>query len=477
MTIVQWLRQLGSRPPVVRAGCILMLWAAALPLDGSAQPIPQCAMPATPPMLPVNDCLLNNRRDDMASFATMSWQAFRFLTWPTEMKGGALPRPVRGQPAQNGTSLAGPPVFLTFKADWETFRARGTSPLAWPMFPASAEPCQDEPEIWPGELVLASVHEFSNVTEPEFKGLTNVLPAQNGEVIRYMTSFGPDEFGLIMKGALYDKSHVAHMGNGAPSADAQKLARAVMVKSAWVEITPGLHSSHPFYTQSALVQDFFTGTCRRAIVGLVGLHIAQKTPSSPQWIWSSFEHVDNLPESPGMPSTFNDGSGSPMPSQPPADTIVPSWTRGTPAPAFHPAPFNVERKQPIDPAIAMANTAWQARVRGVWANYQLVTVQWPGLPHLNEAANDAIATHPTPPFFSNGGTNMANTVIETFLQDGGDPAKVQHTCMGCHNGARTSDFVWALPINAQQGSRFGDDGSTHLDALRTLQGIVGQEKR
>ena len=29
-------------------------------------------------------------------------------------------------------------------------------------------------------------------------------------------------------------------------------------------------------------------------VGLVGFHIAQKTETSPQWIWSTFEHVDNL---------------------------------------------------------------------------------------------------------------------------------------------------------------------------------------
>ena len=35
--------------------------------------------------------------------------------------------------------------------------------------------------------------------------------------------------------------------------------------------------------------------CARTTVGLIGLHIAQKTPSRPQWIWSSFEQDDTVP--------------------------------------------------------------------------------------------------------------------------------------------------------------------------------------
>ena len=30
-------------------------------------------------------------------------------------------------------------------------------------------------------------------------------------------------------------------------------------------------------------------------LGLVGLHIVHKTDSEPQWIWSTFEHVNNVP--------------------------------------------------------------------------------------------------------------------------------------------------------------------------------------
>ena len=38
-------------------------------------------------------------------------------------------------------------------------------------------------------------------------------------------------------------------------------------------------------------------------MGLVGLHIAHKTQHAPQWIWSTFEQVDNYK---GPDPSFND---------------------------------------------------------------------------------------------------------------------------------------------------------------------------
>ena len=31
-------------------------------------------------------------------------------------------------------------------------------------------------------------------------------------------------------------------------------------------------------------------------LGLVGIHIGHKTAGSPQWVWSTFEQVDNVPD-------------------------------------------------------------------------------------------------------------------------------------------------------------------------------------
>src|SRR5262249_23558802 len=49
-------------------------------------------------------------------------------------------------------------------------------------------------------------------------------------------------------------------------------------------------------------------------VGLTGLHIVTKTPTHPQGIWSTFEHIDNVPApQAGRPFTFNNGDDTPMP--------------------------------------------------------------------------------------------------------------------------------------------------------------------
>jgi len=71
---------------------------------------------------------------------------------------------------------------------------------------------------------------------------------------------------------------------------------SVAVKSAWVDVT-GLPPAlvQRLYTRTALVKRAAGDGCARLTVGLVGLHIAQKTASRPQWIWSSFEQKDLVP--------------------------------------------------------------------------------------------------------------------------------------------------------------------------------------
>lgn len=52
-----------------------------------------------------------------------------------------------------------------------------------------------------------------------------------------------------------------------------------------------------FLTTDACLYDVKNGQqvhWRHRKMGLVGFHIVQKTPSAPQWIWSTFEQVDNV---------------------------------------------------------------------------------------------------------------------------------------------------------------------------------------
>src|SRR6202034_160551 len=102
------------------------------------------------------------------------------------------------------------------------------------------------------------------------------------------------------------------------------------------------------YTRSALVLDPQSGTCSTLTVGLVGLHIVQKTKTRPQWIWSTFEQVDNVPPTPGATGAFgfNDGKGGASPLQPPPPTDP---NGGFPPNNWaSPIVYNVVRLQPIN---------------------------------------------------------------------------------------------------------------------------------
>jgi hypothetical protein len=186
----------------------------------------------------------------------------------------------------------------------------------------------------------------------------------------------------------------------------------------------------------------------QADVGLVGLHVVYRTAKRPQWIWSSFEHVDNVPEAdgpvPGRRYSFNYGTaylkGDPEPN---LDANAPSGEKpGIPAQTRSLAfelhgklrPTQVQRLQPVHPKTEAANHKYQELLGGtVWQYYKLVVTQFPTQPENDNADTPGV------PFPGPGGTveaakgaparvSVANTTMETYYQD--------RSCMECHSGAR-----------------------------------------
>jgi hypothetical protein len=94
--------------------------------------------------------------------------------------------------------------------------------------------------------------------------------------------------------------------------------------------------------------------CAKSAVALVGLHIAIKTSSRPQWVWSTFEQVDNVPpavageargpdaKDDGRPYAYFDPSrpAKLWPSFGSAAAEPVDWTN---PPRLHPAPRRVRR--------------------------------------------------------------------------------------------------------------------------------------
>ncbi len=77
----------------------------------------------------------------------------------------------------------------------------------------------------------------------------------------------------------------------------------------------------------------------------------------------------------------------------------------------------------------------------VWANYQLISTQWPtaGGNDCNAPAGDPLGL-PAPTF-------LGNSTLETYIQ--GTTPRVSSSCVDCHNNAATtasipSDFTYVL---------------------------------
>jgi hypothetical protein len=198
----------------------------------------------------------------------------------------------------------------------------------------------------------------------------------------------------------------------------------------------GIVNKERYFTDTAIIMDPETGVCSKRLVGLVGMHIVQKTPTRPQWIWSSFEQVDNIKE-PGAtgPYAYDDGKGGKMPEKNP--NKLDPLTKP-------PVVFNVQRIQPVSASTQHTNALYQAACRkqnSVWQYYKLVVTQWPTPP--NKPDNEGDPDH-TIPGTGSDSTAYCNLTMETFDQVG-----IDQGCMSCHNLVQDkADFLWSLKDHA-----------------------------
>ena len=403
-------------------GCILgVMFTFALAFEASGQsptPTPVITSPQIPADVSIPDGFKGN---PIAFFDDYSWRAFVALVWPALNGHRGVP-----DPSQKVGVISVPLVFETFKADWEVFQPNGTRPSPWESY-EGVTPCPNLQNVAFGDVVLASFSKFGNIGQAGFGNLVGPLVAQNGTYLRYLTGFNQKKFARILKERLYLRKNL-----GKPVHPLTIDVNSLDVKSAWMDMT-NVKNCDRYYTRTAYVFDVTTSppACSKKTVGLVGLHIVQKTQTRPQWIWSTFEQVDNVPPGNG-PFALNNGIGTPMPLSNPIKF---------PPPPTPPPPFNVERKMPIHQSTQNTNTAYQNALKGtVWQFYELVLTQWP-VP-ANTPANRG-----TPGFTfpgTNATTSFANTSMETF-----DQTKISTGCMNCHNITKAaSDFDWTISINA-----------------------------
>ncbi len=374
--------------------------------------------------------------NEIAVFDDYSWRAFISLNWPAKpgIRGAPDQTKKIGDLSNPGTGV----VWETWKADYELYQPKGLEPTEWSSFDGLT-PCSDLPFQDSGHtLVLGSFSNFRDFNQAGNSRFGSPLVAQNQTYVRFQVRLNQVEFDFIREKQLYHKARLPVAGSPAlrfPN-------NSVAVKAAWKIIKedelPAARGR--YYLVDALVLDPVANTCKMQKVGLVGFHIVQKTLMRPQWVWSSFEHIDNVPEPGTTPSTgrhysFND------PSRPQAldpSTAPPPISKSNP-PLDSPRAMQVIRSKKIADSTRKTNEDYQALLRGtVWENYQLVMTQWPKFPRPEEengAPFPGQFTGPDPM------TNIANTTMETYSQK-----SASTSCMPCHDVARRkgTDFVWFL---------------------------------
>jgi hypothetical protein len=370
-------------------------------------------------------------------FYNYSWRSFIALNWPA-----AIGAANRGQPDRTKAfgDASGPRVWTTWKSRYEIFQPGGTKPTDWASYEGQ-NPCG--PGFANDVVTLSSFGAFGDFNQADFalSKLGSPLVAQNQTYVRYEVRANEPEFNSIVGKEWYIASKLptretfASFNNDSTS-----------IKAAWRILTdkdtPAIRARY-YVVPKAQVFDVVSGKCTAQDIALVGLHIVTKTADRPQWIWSSFEHVDNVPGQTteptpptGVPFSFNDARRPQTlsPAQQP-----PAISNSNP-PVADPSPMQVVRQRAIDPkAMAMNEAYWNLpEIKGtVWQNYMLVMTQWPSGSVLPSPDNAGL---PEP----DGSYTLANTTMETYFQSS------RANCMGCHqlSNREGRDFVMFVNVDA-----------------------------
>jgi hypothetical protein len=391
-------------------------------------------------------------------FLQFSWQAFFAMNWPAlafdpsnaSKQARGLPDPARiiGQTA-NGDNET---VWEQYQPNWYLFApnnpppptVNGESFAAWNQDAALPAACGPR-QLAPGTKMLSALSKFDampGVTQATGQPLLD----QEGHYARYEIRLSYETFNYINKNQFYRKSAQTPTTIFDFPTQAGDAPGAIFVKAAWKVLSQAERDSQRFHTANAWMftpgapNSNVESTCVGPVpVGLVGLHIVQKTVNFPMQIWATFEQIDNAPADPANPNTqphwsfFNAQSNKPKNQKPQCPT-----TPTTPCNDWQPTsthlddatggPTQAERITPIprsqnQPALDQINASAHAALRqvnpkSVWQFYRLVEAQW-------QKAGTSTGFFPP--------THVANLTMETYSQ--------ANSCMNCHKNAKGTNNV------------------------------------
>jgi hypothetical protein len=343
------------------------------------------------------------------------------------------------------------------------------------MLPSGAKPewgkrvipaaCQSKHALKPNLMVVKMIEESFN--QP-FK--TGPLIDQRNNYAIFDILMNKVMFDYIVGNNLYSQAGQTSDNNSAlridfPSGHHDKSGNgdpgAIMIKVSWKILDPEddkskFHHAQALVAMPSSADQQADPPCLEKTLGLIGFHIVHKTEGRPQWIWTSFEHVDNVPEQKDV------DAGNLKPSYnfyDPSCSAADCPVNQTPPRPWDPEPENelkfraradgkvlfnsqITRVVPLTEATKLINGQFQSILGNtVWKNYMLIGTQWPSafpctadrsalpdapLPKTDFEKQPDMNCAPAPTF-------LANSTLETFSQ--GEIPQASSTCMACHGNA------------------------------------------
>jgi len=424
-------------------------------------------------------------------FDVFAWQSFLALNWPAQADGQA-------DTNKTLADAATPRVWEYYVDSAQVYQPDGAAPTTWE---AAVSQNVAGHTFWmsgmgigkPAEMNANGNSEQGSIRRPlldeSLQAFTGPLIDQAGNWVRYEEVLNNVEFDYLTANHLYNlEGQAAFLSTNEISFPANHNEHdhgAMEVKLAWKQM------EDTFLTRVATAVRL-DGTMATNLYGVVGMHIAVRTQSSPTWIWATFEQVDNT----AVNDLEKDSKGRPLhpsfynPNNPtkPINQLAPKNAGGVRQ--YNPAtgqddgpvvnttwdeaittdPTQATQVTPVPKATDALNHEVQAVLAGigsVFQYYELIGTQWPAepskpafpngvsaqadgrlLPASPESILNKVPGHIVPLY-------LINTTMETFFQNNNqaagplaeddrlppglvaDPAVVFSTesCAGCHFSA------------------------------------------
>jgi hypothetical protein len=393
-------------------------------------------------------------------------RGFDFYSWRTFI---ALNSPTDGTPIDDNNVDADTPTrwedMNNFKQLLDVMLPPDQQPPRWPAdlngIRAERErlvpkECRDLHKQMPDRMIVKMIEESFN--EP-FK--TGPLVDQDGHYAIFDILMNRQMFDYIMQHHLNTKAGQMSAANSGllvdfpPGQNSPATLGAFMLKVSWKILTPEEIATKNFHMVHALVlmPPGDERPCLPETLGLIGFHAVHKTVGRPQWIWTSFEHVKNVPDKDEVAANKLNG---------PYNFFSVSCKDNCPAQnATPPRPWDpdsalklkfrkddtfksqIVRETPLTDAAKNMNTIFHSMLpnNSVWKNYMLISTQWPSAfactslhsqrfgapaPQTDFIKQPDMTCSPAPAF-------LANSTLETYSQ--GDVPLASSSCIACHGNA------------------------------------------